>query len=115
MDAKIALGKLIVTDFHSAAEAEHAAEVFQRVVREKEIPADIESAAMPDGVVKDGMVRVDKLIAKLALVPSVTEAVRKIKAGAVHINGEKVGDLAVQAQPGELLIQVGKNWKRVAG
>jgi len=39
--------------------------------------------------------------------------VRKIKAGAVQINGEKVKELLLTNPPAELLIQVGKNWKRV--
>src|SRR5579862_1613992 len=37
MEAKIALGKSIVTDFHSAAAADRAAEVFNAVVRRGEI------------------------------------------------------------------------------
>src|SRR3954452_23440051 len=112
MDAKIALGKQIVADFHSPADAEQAAEIFTRVVRKKEVPEDMPVAALPDGVTKDGAIRVDKLLAKVGLADSVTDAVRKIKAGAVEINGEKVKDLAVPPVP-EMVIQVGKNWRRV--
>jgi tyrosyl-tRNA synthetase len=112
MDAKIALGKQIVADFHSAADAEQAAEIFTRVVRKKEVPDDMPAAALPEGVMKDGAIRVDKLLAKIGLADSVTDAVRKIKAGAVEINGEKVKDLAVPPAP-EMVIQVGKNWRRV--
>ena len=43
MEAKIALGKIIVADFHSAADAERAAEVFNAVVRRKEVPGDIQT------------------------------------------------------------------------
>jgi tyrosyl-tRNA synthetase len=112
MDAKIALGKQIVADFHSAEDAEHAAETFTRVVRKKEVPEYMPIVPLPDGVAKDGAIRVDKLLAKVGLADSVTDAVRKIKAGAVEINGEKVKDLAVPPAP-ELVIQVGKNWRRV--
>jgi tyrosyl-tRNA synthetase len=112
MDAKIALGKQIVADFHTPADAEHAAEVFARVVRQKQVPDDIAVVPLPEGVTKDGTIRVDKLLAKIGLSESVTEAVRKIKAGAVEINGEKVKDLAVPPS-GEMVIQVGKNWRRV--
>ncbi len=112
MEAKIALGKQIVSDFHSVYDAEQAAEVFTRVVRNKEIPEDMPVAALPDGVTKDGAIRVDKLLAKVGLCDSVTDAVRKIKAGAVEINGEKIKDLAVPPAP-EMVIQVGKNWRRV--
>ncbi len=113
MDAKIALAKRIAADFHSAAEADHAAEVFQRVVRQKEVPEDMPVVALPEGVTKDGAIRVDKLLAKVGLAESVTDAVRKIKAGAVEINGGKVKDLALPDPPAELVIQVGKNWRRV--
>ena len=49
MTAKMELGRVIVTDFHSAADAGHAAEEFSRVVQRKEVPADVPVAALPDG------------------------------------------------------------------
>jgi tyrosyl-tRNA synthetase len=113
MEAKIALGKLIVADFHSAAAAEHAAEVFTRVVRRGEVPEDMPVVALPEGVTRDGSIRVDKLLAKVGLSESVSDAVRKIKAGAVEINGEKVRELSIPPSDSELVIQVGKNWRKV--
>ncbi len=68
---------------------------------------------MPEGVRVEGGIRVDKLLARVGLAESVSDAVRKIKAGAVEINGEKVKELLLANPPAELLIQVGKNWKRV--
>jgi tyrosyl-tRNA synthetase len=62
----------------------------------------------------DTGIRVDKLLAKVGLADSVTDAARKIKAGAVEINGEKVKELVLSNPPAEMVIQVGKNWKRVA-
>jgi tyrosyl-tRNA synthetase len=113
MEAKVALGKTVVADFHSAADAERAVEVFNAVVRRKEVPEDIPSVPTPEGVRVDGGIRIDKLLPKVGLAESVSDAVRKIKAGAVEINGEKVKDLLLKAPPPELLIQVGKNWRRV--
>ena len=114
MEAKIALGKLIVTDFHSAEAAERAAEVFDAVVRRKEVPEDIpEVPLQEEGVRAAAGIRVDKMLAKIGLAPSVTEAVRRIKAGAVEIDGRKVRDLVLPDPPAELVIQVGKNWRRV--
>jgi tyrosyl-tRNA synthetase len=113
MEAKIALGKQIVTDFHSAAEADRAAEVFNRVVRQKELPPDIPTFALPEDVIKDGKIRIDKLLAKIGLAESVSDAVRKIKANAVEVNGEKVKDLAIPHSRGELIIQVGKSWRKI--
>jgi tyrosyl-tRNA synthetase len=114
MDAKVALGKSVVADFHSVEDAERAAEVFNAVVRRKEVPQDIPSAAMPEGVRVDGGIRVDKLLAKVGLAESVSDAVRKIKANAVEINGEKQKDLLLKNPPAELIIQVGKQWRRIS-
>jgi tyrosyl-tRNA synthetase len=47
------------------------------------------------------------------LAASVTEAARKIKEGAVEINGERIGELLFANLPGLLVIRVGKKWKRV--
>ncbi len=113
MEAKSALGRMIVTDFHSAEDAARAAEEFNRVVRRKEVPAEVPQVALPEGVLKDGGIRVDKLLARVGLAESVSDATRKIKAGAVEINGERVKELSIAANGGELLIQVGKNWRRV--
>jgi tyrosyl-tRNA synthetase len=113
MEAKIALGKSIVSDFHSAQDAERAAEVFNSVVRRKEMPDDIQDALCPEEARTAAGIRVDKLLAKIGLAPSVTEAARRIKAGAVEINGQKVRDLVLPDPPAELVIQVGKNWRRV--
>jgi tyrosyl-tRNA synthetase len=113
MEAKLALARLIVTDFHSAADAARAAEVFNAVVRRKEVPADIPTVPLPEGVRLANGIRLDKLLAKIGLADSVSDAARKIKAGAVEINGEKVKDLALASPAAELVIQAGKNWRKV--
>jgi len=113
MEAKIALGKMIVADYHSAGEADSAAAIFDNVVRRKQAPDKIESVAFPEGVLKDGVIRVDKLLARIGLAESVSDAARKIKAGAVEINGVKWTALAWTDSSPALLIQVGKNWRKV--
>jgi len=113
MEAKIALGKSIVADYHPAAEAERAAAVFDNVVRHRQVPAELETSKLPEGVVKDGAIRIDKLLARIGLAESVSDAVRKIKAGAVEINGVKWTALTWAESAPELLIQVGKNWRKV--
>ncbi len=113
MELKMELGKRIVADFHSRAEADHAYEAFNREVRQGLEPADTETVSMPPEVCTDKGVRVDKLIARIGLVGSVSEAVRKVKEGAVEINGERVSDLVIPARDGIMVIRVGKKWKRV--
>ncbi len=114
MEAKIALGELHCRRLSIQSEAAgHAAEVFNRVVRQKEVPNDILAVALPEGVTKDGAIRVDKLLPKIGLADSVTDAVRKIKANAVEINGQKVKDHVGRNSESELVVQVGKNWRKI--
>src|SRR5579863_202227 len=95
MEAKMELGRLIVADFHSAEEALRAQEEFTRVVRKGEIPKDVENVSMPDDVVvntKAGpggrilVVRVDRLLLRIELTESASEAARKRREGAVSID-----------------------------
>jgi tyrosyl-tRNA synthetase len=58
-------------------------------------------------------VRVDKLLAKIGLAESVSDAVRKIKAGAVEINGNRVSDLVLAVPNGALIVHAGQRWARV--
>jgi tyrosyl-tRNA synthetase len=113
MLAKAELARLIVTDFHSAADAARAEEEFNRVVRRHEVPAEIQTVPLPEGVRTAAAIRIDKLLAKVGLADSVTDAVRKIKAGAVEINGQRVHDLVLADAPAELIVHVGKNWRKI--
>ena len=113
MEAKMELGRAIVSDFHSAAHAGHAAAEFSRVVQRKEVPSDVPLVPLPDGVQGPNGTNVEKLIARIGLAESVADASRKRKAGAIEINGQRVTELWVPAVTGDLLIQVGKNWRRV--
>ncbi len=114
MTAKIELGKLIVSDFYSPAEAARAADEFNRVVRQKELPSDIKTVCVPDGTRAPEGLHADKLIARIGLAESVTDAGRKRKAGAVEVDGQRVTGLVIPtAGLNEILVQVGKNWRRV--
>ncbi len=115
MEAKMALGRLIVTDFHSAEAAAGAQEEFTRVVRQRQVPSEIATVSLPEGVGTAQGIRVDKLLARIGLADSVSDAARKVKAGAVKINDAVVKDLVLMAGAPELLIQVGKHWRRVTG
>ena len=105
---KMDLARHIVADFHSAAAAEEAAREWERVVSQGEIPADIQSVSLPPGVL-----RIDKVLAQAGLAASVTEATRKIKAGAVEIDGSRVTDLIQLRSPGQYVIRLGRHWRKV--
>jgi tyrosyl-tRNA synthetase len=115
MDAKIELGRRIVRDFHSEADAKAAEEEFTRVVRQREIPTDIETVPLPEDLAADGAISIDKLLARIGLAESVSDAVRKRKAGAVVIDGQKQLDPKYPQRAGAVhTIQVGKKWRRVS-
>ena len=106
--AKMDLARRIVSDFHSAAEAARAAEEWERVVSAGQIPSNIQTVRL-DG----GNLRIDKVLTRTGLTPSVAEATRKLKAGAVEVDGNKVTDFIKLASPGEYIIKLGRHWRRV--
>ncbi len=108
--AKIELAREIIRDFHSQDDANRAANEWQRVVASGEVPADIETAQIDEPAL-----RVDKLLARVGLAESVTDAARKLKAGAVEIDGTRVSDLRLITFPGKYVLRVGKKWKLVTG
>ena len=117
MALKMTLAEEIVAGFHSDAAAVRAAkDEFNRVVRQKQIPSDVETVPLPDEVRSVDGIKVDKLLAKIGLADSVTDAARKRKVGAVVINGVRLGpnDVVYKFSPGVHAINVGKGWKRVS-
>jgi tyrosyl-tRNA synthetase len=113
MRTKMELGRRIVTDFHSQADADAAVEAFNREVRQGLEPADTETVNLPAAALTDKGIRVDKLLAQTGLADSVSDAARKLKAGAVEINGEIYKELLLTGAAGMLVIRLGKKWKRV--
>ena len=104
-DIKAELGRRIVADFHSGAEAQAASDEFDRMFREHQAPEEIPEVEMPAGAI-----RLVKLLAAHNLAASVSDAQRQVQQGSVRVNGERVADVKAEVgqQPGELLIQVGK-------
>jgi tyrosyl-tRNA synthetase len=113
MPTKMELGRRIVTDFHSQVDADAAVKAFDREVRQGLEPADTETVNLPAAAISDKGIRVDKLLAQTGLADSVTDAARKLKAGAVEINGEIYKELLLTVAAGILVIRVGKKWKRI--
>jgi tyrosyl-tRNA synthetase len=129
MQAKKDLAARIVRDFHSADGARQAVEDWARQFQKDEAPASVEEITLPEaavlvdssngddsGAAKGGSyrLRVDKLLKEAGLVSSRTEAERKIKEGAVSINGELVVGPVVDLTGADgMLVRVGKRVKRV--
>jgi len=113
MKAKMSLARLIVADFHSQEQADAAHEAFNREVRQGLEPSDTETVSVPGSAVTEKGIRIDKLIAGAGLADSVSDAVRKIKSGAVEIDGTIQNDLLFTEPKPLLVVRVGKKWKRV--
>jgi tyrosyl-tRNA synthetase len=100
--AKVDLAKRIIADFHSAADAEAAAQEFERVHVRHEAPEDVPE--LP-GEAGDTLSRV---LVKANLASSGSDATRKIKQGAVKVDGERITDFSWRPpSAGAYLIQVG--------
>jgi tyrosyl-tRNA synthetase len=114
MSVKLALAERIVTDFHNADAARQAREDFRREVQEGSEPADVETVEAPAGARReDGSFSVVKLVLGLNLIESRTEAERKIKQGALEVNGQVFKEMVIRLPEGTTSLRLGKKWKRV--
>ncbi|MDO9530950.1 MAG: tyrosine--tRNA ligase [Deltaproteobacteria bacterium] len=126
------LAKAMVARYHSQAAADHEAQEFIRVLRERELPEEIEGEtrywsehvkinlniqaySQTTFEVKVNMFWLPRLLFDLGLSKSTSEARRLITQGGVQVDGEKVTDANMELAAGKTyLLQVGKRrFKRV--
>ena len=111
MQAKKDLARRIVADFYSAETAAKAGEDWAKQFQKGSIPEDVEEVAIE---VTDGGVRLDKLLARVDLAESVSDAVRKLKQKAVRVNGELQTDPVTRIDLNQpVTLQVGRRIKKV--
>jgi tyrosyl-tRNA synthetase len=125
MQVKKDIAARIVKDFHAADAAAKAGEDWTKQFQKDEVPDSVEEAFIPattvvaeaiDIATSNGncTVRVDKLLKEAGLASSRTEAERKIKEGAVSIDGKAVTTpIASVSGGGGFLVRVGKRIKRI--
>jgi tyrosyl-tRNA synthetase len=106
------LAKEIVARYHSPAAAEHEAREFIRVLRERELPEEIEAVTL---TVSGPNLWLPRLMVDAGLAGGTSEARRLITQGGVQVEGEKVTDANLELAAGKTyLLQVGKRrFKRV--
>ena len=103
-EAKVLLGKTIITQFYGQAAAEAAAAEFNRVFAQKNLPDEIPQVEIPAQ-----RIMASKLLLACKLVPSGSEAKRMIKQGAAEIDGNRIDDPNLEITPKDgMVIQVGK-------
>lgn len=92
----------ITARFHTHDAAQAAADEFQRVHAQSEIPAEMEEYRF------EGPIWIAKLLVDAKLSPSTSQARRDIKQGSVKIDQNKLSDEQLQLEAGEYVLQIGK-------
>ncbi len=122
MQAKKDLARRIVTDFHSAVAAIKAGEDWAKQFQKDEVPDVIELVQVRLDDVKSGQIqnnqwqiRMDKLLQKAGFTDSVTDAQRKLKQGAVQVEGNVITEVWSSVMSGgpPFDVRVGRLLKKV--
>lgn len=111
-ELKRALGRDLVTTYHSAAAAVEAEAEFDRVHKNRDLPTDIAEVSVEVAVNDEGLVYLPAVLQAAGLVPSAGQARRDIDGGGVKLDGEPVAPKAYNVDPASLkpgtVLQVGK-------
>jgi len=103
-EAKVLLGKTIVTQFYNEEASDAAAAHFEKVFAQKQLPDEI-----PEFELTPEAISVKQLLLACKLVATGGEAKRMCTQGGVSVNGNKVTDPNAQIIPSDgMIIQVGK-------
>ena len=130
MEAKKALARRIVQDFHSEAAAREADANWAKQFQKDEVPENVERVSMSfsevswtiageighsvtQGSANPAGIRLDKVLVKCGLAASGAEATRKIREGAVRVEGsvQTTTRISVPSLPAELSLRLGKRVK----
>ena len=115
-DLKVGLAKSIIRDFRDEKEAEEAAEEFDRVHKQKEVPANLETTVIDRVKISDSVETqlrqsLINIIMDLQIFPSRGEAKRVIQQGGVYLDGQRIDDINYQVDITDIrehLLKVGK-------
>jgi tyrosyl-tRNA synthetase len=118
MQAKKNLARAITADFHSAAEADAAAENWAKQFQQREVAGDLEEVTVDYEAVAGtdaNTIRMTKLLVQAGLASSGSEATRKLAEGAVRVGTEvhREAMLMLESLPAKLTVRLGKRAKAV--
>ncbi|GGG63334.1 tyrosine--tRNA ligase [Edaphobacter dinghuensis] len=118
MQAKKNLAHAITSDFHSAAEADAAAENWAQQFQQRGVASDLEEVSVEYSAVAGAdpkTVRMAKLLAQAGLASSASEATRKLAEGAVRVGTDVYRDamLSLESLPAKLTVRLGKRAKAI--
>lgn len=104
-DAKADLAKTIVRMYHSASAAKKAASEFDKVFAKKEMPDDIREYQLGQATI-----HIIDLLVETGLMGSRSEAKRKVREGAIDINGKRIDDIKYVVKIGKsVIVKAGKH------
>jgi tyrosyl-tRNA synthetase len=107
MDAKMLLAREVVSGFHGAEAAGKASDTLQRVFRAREAPQEAPEQKVPIGKPQ----AIKAFLMAIGAAPSVSEAERLVKQGAVEIDGQRIDDPRKEidlSKAGNFLLRAGK-------
>ena len=111
-ELKRALGRDLVTTYHSAEAAVAAEAEFDRVHKNRDLPTDMPEVSVEIAVNDEGLVYLPAVLQAAGLVPSAGQARRDIDGGGVKLDGEAVAPKTYNVDPEALkpgtVLQVGK-------
>uniref|UniRef100_A0A7C4QNC4 Tyrosine--tRNA ligase n=1 Tax=Schlesneria paludicola TaxID=360056 RepID=A0A7C4QNC4_9PLAN len=109
--AKLRLAQTVIGQYHGEAEAQAAAERWQREIGGGELPADIPTVAVPRNQLQNGGLPAATLLKLAGLAPSTSEARRLIGGGGAYV-GDNLQPIATHDQfipvTDGLLLKAGK-------
>ena len=109
-DAKKKLAKIIITEYYSKTEAEKAEANFEKAFKHKEFPEDVPLKKIN---IEKETPNITSILSN-ATKNSKSEIRRKIKEGAIEINGKRIKNTEFSFQQGlEYNIRIGKRFFRV--
>ena len=118
MTLKKELARSIVADFHSAEAATRAAEDWAKQFQKDQVPEEVESDSLSfaEFANREGNgVRLAKILVRIGFAASTSEADRKIKEGAVSVDGVKTAAPIIKASAGTtMMVRLGRRIKKVA-
>ena len=107
--AKRSVARAIVALYHGEEAAKAAEQAFDRAFRERGLPEDVPTAAIPADALTGGRVYLPAVLAGLGLASSRSEARRLLAHGGVRVDGEPVtSEEAERADIEGRVLQVGK-------
>ena len=105
-DIKILLAQEIVTRFHDQAAAQRAHENFNQRFQRHELPSDLTETTLS---IDQSQLGIAYILQRANLVKTTSDGIRMIQQGAVKIDGERISDVKLMINSGDVHIyQVGK-------